>query len=596
MKRAPFRDCNKPGVPGLFCGNNRTVSKNWKGLWAALLALWLAATMVAAAAVATPAPLAPTTSTESLALEGSSLVWVDANANRSIDDIARAGDSLPWERLQDGQKYHAADEALWIRFDATLPAGTQWRLVMMHPAVDLIRLYHQGPDGRWVTQQAGEDITQSEWPLPGRVPILALAPGTGEPVRYWVRIERNRLDFSVSLRLYAQASLLQLRDGEQLVMGGYFGVVILLLAGALIAALLFRDRALIAFALYVAGAGAWQFVNLGLAAQHLWSDPNWTYLARSIAPGLAAAGALWFIKVVTEPARFSRVLDFICGALIAALLAAIATNGFVGTRESNMLVLMLIGVEIPLAVVLLALLWRKSVDVYQRVFVAGFLPLLVAATGPVARGLSLIPSSALNRYGLIVGTAIQLPVLYYALTRRAARRRETGVRASELAHTDALTGLWDRATLLARMDDAVKRAVSQRHQCALLGVRLTNIGAIEAEMGRDVADRAMIVAASILRGVATDIDVSARTAHADFAVLLDGPTSAQAALSRAQQIVARGLQHTPVLPQSTELRFHVAVLVLPDHELDATRCAKWVDDALSAMRADPKRAIRSLNF
>ncbi len=224
------------------------------------------------------------------------------------------------------------------------------------------------------------------------------------------------------------------------------------------------------------------------------------------------------------------------------------------------------------------------------------MPLVAAATVPVAHGLSLVPSSALNRYGLIVGTAIQMPVLYYALTRRAARRRETGVRASELAHTDALTGLWDRATLLARMDDAVKRAVSQRHQCALLGVRLTNVGAIEAQMGRDVADRAMIVAASILRSLATDIDLAARTANADFALLLDGPTSAQAALARAQQIVARGLQHTPVLPQSTELKFHVAVLVLPDHELDATRCAKWVDDALGAMRADPKRAIRSLNF
>lgn len=566
------------------------------GLWAALLALWLAAAMTAAAAVATPPPLAPTASTESLALEGRSLAWIDASASRTIDDIARAGDNLPWELLQDGHKYRTADRALWIRFDATLPAGTQWRLVMMHPAVDLIRLHYRGPDGRWVTQQAGEDVAQDEWPLPGRVPILALAPGTGETVRYWLRIERNRLDFSVPLRLYAQGSLLQLRDAEQLAMGGYFGVVILLLAGALIASLLFRDRTLRAFAAYVAGAGSWQFVNLGLAAQHLWNEPHWTYLARSIAPGLAAASALWFIKVVTEPARFSRLLDFVCTALIAALLAAVATNGFVGTRDSNILVLMLIALVLPLAVVLLVVLWRKSVDVYQRVFVAGFMPLVAAAAVPVAHGLSLIPSGALNRYGLIVGTAIQLPVLYYALTRRAARRRETNVRASELAHTDALTGLWDRATLLARMDDAVKRAVSQRHQCALLGVRLTNLDAIEADMGRDVADRALIVAASLLRGVATDIDLPARTGNADFALLLDGPTTPQAALARAQQIVAHGLQHSPVLPQSTELKFHVAVLVLPDHELDATRCAKWVDDALGAMRADPKRAIRSLNF
>jgi GGDEF domain-containing protein len=104
------------------------------------------------------------------------------------------------------------------------------------------------------------------------------------------------------------------------------------------------------------------------------------------------------------------------------------------------------------------------------------------------------------------------------------------------------------------------------------------------------------VAASIIRGAASDTDLAARIGEHDFALLLDGPTTGQAAIAKAQQIVAQGLQHSSVLPPATTLRFHVATALLPDHELDANRCLQWLGEACNAMRADPRRAIRSLNF
>ena len=54
---------------------------------------------------------------------------------------------------------------------------------------------------------------------------------------------------------------------------------------------------------------------------------------------------------------------------------------------------------------------------------------------PIARGMNLIPISALTRYGLSIGAALEMPILFYALSLRGSRRREAQVRAAALLIT-----------------------------------------------------------------------------------------------------------------------------------------------------------------
>ena len=80
------------------------------------------------------------------------------------------------------------------------------------------------------------------------------------------------------------------------------------------------------------------------------------------------------------------------------------------------------------------------------------------------------------------------------------------------------------------------------------------------------------------------------------ALLLEGPTTIENALSRAQQVVAGGLRSAPALPPGTTLKFFVTVAVLPDRDLDAAGSLKWVQDSVNAMPADSRKLIRPLNF
>ncbi|HXC40536.1 MAG TPA: diguanylate cyclase, partial [Burkholderiales bacterium] len=334
-----------------------------------------------------------------------------------------------------------------------------------------------------------------------------------------------------------------------------------------------------------------------VGAEHLWDHwLKWNETATFLLPGISSAAGLWFARTITEPARFSKALDLAVWSLIAALLSAVALDTFIASRNSFGLVMVLTLVALAVVVGLIALVWTQGEDPHIRLIALGFVPVIVMALFPVARGLNLIAASALTRYGLSIGAAIEMPILFYALSLRGSRRREAQVRAAALSRNDTLTGLAHARTLLHRLEGAIARAKSLKHACALMAVRISNFDAIAAEFGRETADRVLVVTASLLRHAITDIDLAARVSEHAFALLLEGPTTTENAMSRAQHVIASGLRSSKALPPGTTLKFHIAVALLPDKDLDAPGSMKWLLESVGAMPADARKLIRPMNF
>ena len=571
--------------------------------WAALL--WLVGPGAAFGQDALPAPrvaappsvivLAPQHPV--LSLDGRSRYWLDPAEVRTVDQLEAAGDSLPWVPREGGRSYNIDGKALWLQFDTVSKGEQRWYVQLASSGIDRVQLFYRGADGRWVEQEAGDTKPVSQWPLPGRFPTFELATGASSPVRHWLRIEHARVDFASPIAIYAQSSLLAAREREQFLLGAYFGLAALIALVAAANAAAYHDRSFGVYAFYVAALAAGQLAYLGVGAQHLWDQSlKWNETATFLLPGISSAAALWFARTVTEPARFSKTLDLAVWSLIAALLSAVALDTFLTSRNSFALVMLLILVAMGVVVGLIALVWTQGDDPYIRLVALGFLPVLVMALFPVARGLNLIPASALTRYALSIGAVIEMPILFYALSLRGSRRREAQVRAAALSRNDALTGLAHSRTLLQRLEGAITRARSLKHACVLMAVKISNFEAITAQYGRETADRVLVVTASLLRHAITDIDMAARVGEHEFALLLEGPTTKENAMSRAQQVVASGLRSSQALPAGTALKFHVALALLPDKDLDAARSMKWLLDSVAAMPAEARKLIRPLNF
>ena len=532
-----------------------------------------------------------------LSLDGLSRYWIDPTGLRTAEQLETGGESLPWAPREAGRSYNVDGRALWFQFDAMSSGQQRWYIQLASSGIDRAQLFYRGADGSWVEQEAGDSKPVSEWPLPGRFPTFELSSVAAKPVRYWLRIEHARVDFASPIGIYDQSSLLAEREREQLLLGAYFGLAVLIALVAAANAVAYRDRNFGVYAFYVAVLAAGQLAYLGVGAQHLWNHwLKWNETATFLLPGISSAAALWFARTVTEPARFSTALDLAVWSLIAALLSAVALDTFLTTRNSFTLVMVLTVLALVVVAGLVMLVWSQGEDPYIRLVALGFLPVLVMALFPVARGLNLIPGSALTRYGLTIGAALEMPILFYALSLRGSRRREAQVRAAALSRNDTLTGLAHARTLLQRLEGAITRASSLKHACALMAVKISNLDAITSEFGRETADRVLVVTASLLRQVITDIDLAARVSEHGFALLLEGPTTTQNALFRAQQLVASGLRSSDALPPGTTLKFHVAVALLPEQELDAAASMKWVLNSVSAMPHDARKLIKPLNF
>lgn len=533
----------------------------------------------------------------SVNLNRQAVYWLDAQGSRSIEQLEASAGSLPWLLRRRDSQGPVHGGALWIMFEASVPAGERWYLEVSAPFHERVQLFHRDPAGRLVAQEAGTAHPVVEWAVPGRLPTFRLSGNDPRLVRYWLRVEDDRSDFVAPVALMREDVLQQAREREQFVFGAYFGLAGLVAVAALANGLAFRDRAFLAFALYIVLLGAGQLGRAGIGAQHVWPEWQvWNDTVLALWPGAATAAALWFVKVVTEPKRLSRALDVSAWGLIAALLSATAVHVVLGSWTSMALVLALTGLSLIALLSMVGWGWLEGRDRHLGLFALGFVPVLVLALFPLARSFGLLPTNLVTRFGLFFGSALELPILYYALNLRLMARREADLRAGALSRTDALTGLPHRQAIIERLDTSLAHARGQKQNCALLGVRISNLEAIAEEFGREAAEKALVVAASHLRRTIVDFDMAARVDQREFAVLLEAPVTPQTVTSRAQQVVASGLRQIEALPAALTLKFHVTAAMLPVPELDGEASLGWVIDGLDQMNQEVRKLIRPLNF
>ena len=541
-------------------------------------------------------PFELTPATPLVGLDMRSVYWIDPGFTTSVDTVERVAEALPWAVRQPGSHHNLDGKALWIQFEANTLGAPNWYVEVDSSGIDRVQFFYRDTAGQWVSQEAGDTRAVSAWPLPGRFPTFELS-SAHQTVRYWMRIEHARVNFGANIVIRSLSSLTGSRDTEQFLLGAYFGLSALIFLVSVANAAATRDRNFAVYSVYVLSLAAGQLAYLGVGAQHVWPHAlAWNQIATFLLPGLSAAAGLWFVRTATEPARFSRWLDLGIWAMLAALLSAVAMDTYLQTRASFTLVIVLTLTVLLLIAALIATVWHEDNDTFNRYLALGFLPVLVMALFPLARGLDLIPNSMWTRYGMTIGAALEMPILYYAMTLRSTRRREARWRAASLTHNDPLTGVAHRPAFELRLDNAIARAKGQHHQCGAMVVHFTNHQAIADEYGRDTADRALVLTATRLRQVVTDMDLVARIDEHHFALLLEGPTLDATVQACATRVVASGLRISKVLPGGVTLKLNVAHTMLPAGNVGAQSCLQQLQATTTEMGADARKAIRFMTL
>ena len=526
---------------------------------------------------------------------------IDETGQMFVEQVA--GDPAKLRPMERRHDFDLGRSALWIRFDLPpLDPSHRWYLLLSGGAfIDTASLFSQGPDGRWSEQRAGDHLPVSKWPIPNATPVFELPPHTAAAV--WLRLQNKPAPASAYVRLVTDTSLQLDREWNYLLVGGYVGFGLLVLIVGLINAGLYRDSVFLSYCAYVACMLAFQLSYTGIGGLFFW--PDW-WEFNNAAPALFAllltGTGIWFTRQATALERHSRRLDRAVRvfALFGIVFPAvyIPFNGPLVFGILNIYGLL----AVLLSISMCAWTWYRG-EAYSGWLILGFLPVHLGYVFLALRAAGVLPDSWATQYAVLIGSAVEIPLLLYILHARAKNFSENRVRMRALDSTDPLTGLTATPVLQLRLRDALRRANRWGHRCAVLLVELSNHADIVEREGREAGDRALVVAASRLSAVVRDFDTVCRIAGTRFAILAEGPQTDEARRLLAQHIIARGLEPIPKLPPDTVLRFRVVTAMAPDGAIELTpegvvdeqRLMQRLNWALDRLIEDAKRPVRHLD-
>ncbi|WP_156036405.1 bifunctional diguanylate cyclase/phosphodiesterase [Blastococcus sp. URHD0036] len=181
------------------------------------------------------------------------------------------------------------------------------------------------------------------------------------------------------------------------------------------------------------------------------------------------------------------------------------------------------------------------------------------------------------------------------VSERSATQREL----ERMAYTDFLTGLPNRARLMAGLDTAIARAEAGRRACLLL-LDLDGFKAVNDVAGHDAGDRLLREVAGSLTGAARDVDLVARLGGDEFAIVVDsGPDEALALAERLVALLDRTHRFPTAGPDSgsgTGPPLHVSTSIgvaeIGRHG-DASATLHQADLALRTAKAHGKNGVRA---
>ncbi len=306
-------------------------------------------------------------------------------------------------------------DAIWMRVDLRLAAGAprDWLLQVAYPPLDSVQLYVPDGQGGWVGSRSGDTVSPREGPS-HRTHVLRVALPAGDAHALYLRVA-SQGPVSAPLRLWRPDALAASDQITYSVLSLYFGLLLGLLAYNLLLYLSVRDTAFLLYVAFVASLGVAQCALTGLGLQFLWGQWTWwTNAAPNVGNSAAAVFGILFARHFLGTAAampwLDRMLKALAAAWLASLVAAMALPYIVATWMTT--VLSPVSVAVVIAAGVQGVRRRHPGAVY---FLAAWAALLAGVMALFLHNVGILPSTLVTANSLLIGSAVEMVLLSFAL-------------------------------------------------------------------------------------------------------------------------------------------------------------------------------------
>ncbi len=369
------------------------------------------------------------------------MVLEDKSGQWTLDDVLAPQQQAGFKPVAQGgaaTNFGLTASAYWLRItlQAQPDAPRQWLLEVAYPALDQLALFTANTRGGFERQTGGDLQPFASRVIPHRNHVLPLALVPGQETTLYLRVQ-SQGTLSAPVRIWQAQALWAHDQAEYSLLSLYFGLLTglflynLLLYGSV------RERAYLIYVAFVGGMAVSLAALTGFGAQFLWPGQVWW---NSVSPpaGMsvaAAFGILFARHFLAAPARMprmNRVMLTLVGGWLLALLAALLLPYSVSSWMVTVLAVFSVTV-----VVLAGVLSVRQKHPGARYFLTAWAVLLLGVATLVMHNTGMVPSNLLTANSLLIGSALEMVLLSFALADRinvALAEKEQAQAASQADH------------------------------------------------------------------------------------------------------------------------------------------------------------------
>jgi PAS domain S-box-containing protein len=377
-----------------------------------------------------------------------------------------------------GTNFGLTRSAYWLKLTLDLPAGRprDWLLEVAYAPLDRVDVFSPDAEGGWKHQAGGDNLPFDSRPIAHRHHVFPVQLAAGGRSFVYLRVQ-SAATLAAPVRLWQPAALWRQDQASYATFSLYFGLLLGLMAYNLLLYVSVREVGYLLYAGFVAAMGVAQAALSGLGLQFAWTHwPGWNAVAVPVALSVTAIFGLLFARNFLSSAARMPSLDKLVLAQMAGWALALLASLFFHYHVAAYLVAVLASLSVLTLVALSYLSIRRGYAGARWFFTAWAL-LLVGVFTLTLHNMGAIPSNAFTSNSLLIGSALEMLLLSFALGDRinVARRFKEQAQAriaAERAMVEVLSQsqarvrqvLDEREAILNNAVVGIVLSVNRRHE------------------------------------------------------------------------------------------------------------------------------------
>jgi two-component system, sensor histidine kinase LadS len=384
----------------------------------------ITATLCAAWALLIPAdvafaasPLGLNDETPSYLLGHHMDILEDPSGSLTIWDVSGAGYAGRFRpALSERPVFGFTRSALWVRFtvDNSTSGDSDFLLELDCPPLDYATLYSPLQKGAYDQLTLGDHVPFEKRKIRNRKPLFPITQVPGSIRTYYMRFT-SQGSMHLNLTVWKTPAYFSEDHNEQMLFGVYFGILLVMMMYNLFIFISVRDRAYLAYSLYIFMFACWALWNLGYIYEYIFT--NHQFLADISGPFFLFAFiltatrfiALFLNTSITMP-KMHKLLNFLSVLSIAGMPACFILEYYLLIQIATSLVHVATAVMIGTGLYSFARGYKPA-----RLFLMAWSAYMTGGVIFLLKDAGVLPMVFVTKYSVFIGSAMEVTLLAFAL-------------------------------------------------------------------------------------------------------------------------------------------------------------------------------------